>query len=293
MSFHALLAATVALASPAPSEPAAALFAGTAGELSHVELSAAAQRGAVVLWALGALEQHGPHLPLATDVYIPQAQLAGVAGRLRQQGIESVTLPPYFWGVNHVTGAFPGSINIRPEIMAGLMEDVFASLEAAGFREVYCLTGHWDAAHVRTISEAVRRADAAGLRVRFLAPTVLADRLGLTGPTIVRVELPTKSPAFPDLHAGEDETSAMLAIRPETVRTDIARRLPPAELDPERLARWRTGGEEARRITPDGYVGDPARADARRGRERHEAIVEALTRALTESRAGRGSTPRP
>ena len=57
-----------------------------------------------------------------------------------------VIVPPYYWGVNHVTGSFPGSIDIRPEVMTELMTDVFRSLAKAGFRQVFCITGHYDAA---------------------------------------------------------------------------------------------------------------------------------------------------
>lgn len=277
------LALALAALTPARGEPAS-LFAGTIGDMTYVELAEAAQRGAVALWAIGAIEQHGPHLPLATDVYVPQAQLAGVAGRLRAEGVETLIVPPYYWGVNHVTGAFPGSLNIRPETMSAVMADVFASLRAAGVREVYCVTGHWDALHGRTIAEAVRQADAEGFRVRFVAPKRLADRLGLAGDTIIRADLPVTASAFPDVHAGEDETSVMLGIRPDTVRTDIAKRLPPTKLDPSTFEAWRGGGAAARRITPDGYVGDPARADADRGRARAAANASALAEAILNAR---------
>lgn len=278
---HKLVFAVAAIllsTTPANAEPDA--FTGTAANMTSPELDAAAKRGAVVLWALGAIEQHGPHLPLATDVYIPQAQLARAAEKLRAGGVEPIVLPPYYWGVNQVTGAFPGSINIRPETMEAVMGDVFASLKAAGVREVYCITGHWDAAHGRTIAKAVAAADEAGFRVRFVAPKPLADRLGLTGPSVLRADLPSFPTPFPDVHAGDDETSVMLAVRPDTVRLAIAKRLRPTTLGPEQFKAWRTGGEVTKRITPDGYVGDPAKADAARGSERAEANASAIAEAI-------------
>ena len=58
--------------------------------------------------------------------------------RLARAGIQAVIVPPYYWGVNRVTGDFAGSIDIRPEVMIELMLDVFRSLKRAGFREGYC-----------------------------------------------------------------------------------------------------------------------------------------------------------
>ncbi len=89
-------------------------------------------------------------------------------------------MPPYYWGVNRVTGSFAGSIDIRPEVMVELMSDVFRSLAKAGVQEVYCITGHYDAAHGQAIIEAVRRANREGsIRAHFVVPSTLGRRLGL------------------------------------------------------------------------------------------------------------------
>lgn len=282
--FGAALGAAL-ISSPVVYAKSDPVFSGTAADMTSNEFAAAAERGAVVLWALGAIEQHGPHLPLATDVYIPQAQLAAAAARLRSKGVEVVVLPPYYWGVNQVTGSYPGSINIRPETMEAVMVDVFTSLKTTGFREVYCITGHWDAAHGRSIARAVAANDLPAFRVRFVVPKPLADRLELSGDTVLRVDLPSFSYNFPDVHAGDDETSVMLAVRPATVRKSIARRLPPANLSPDRFKAWRSGGGIARRIAPSGYVGNPASADADRGRRRAADNAKAISDVIIAARA--------
>ena len=152
----------------------------TIAEDTYTGVERAVARGAVALWALGAIEEHGPHLPLSTDVEVPSAQLRGVKARLARAGIQAVIVPPYYWGVNRVTGDFAGSIDIRPEVMIELMLDVFRSLHRAGFREVYCITGHFDAAHGTAIAQAVRRANDDGvMRARFVVPAPLGQRLGL------------------------------------------------------------------------------------------------------------------
>jgi creatinine amidohydrolase len=92
----------------------ASVLSQTIAEDTYTGVERAAARGAIALWALGAIEEHGPHLPLATDVEIPSAQLRGVKARLARAGIQAVIVPPYYWGVNRVTGDFAGSITSGP-----------------------------------------------------------------------------------------------------------------------------------------------------------------------------------
>src|SRR5450830_321439 len=104
--------------------PGDAIFADTMAEMTWYQVEEAARAGAVVLWAFGVIEQHGPHLPAGTDVYLPSAQLRRVRATLAARGQRSVIVPPYYWGVNHVSAAFPISFRVRPEIMIELMADV-------------------------------------------------------------------------------------------------------------------------------------------------------------------------
>lgn len=265
----------------------------TIAEQNYPAVEKAAADGAVALWAIGAIEQHGPHLPLSTDVEIPSAQLRGVQQALSRRSIASSIVPPYYWGVNHVTGAFPGSIHVRPEIMVEVMLDVFRSLRRSGFREVYCITGHFDAAHGKAIAEAVRRANQEQIiAARFVVPDMLGDRLGLdrAAPYFVFAPWPAAAPApYPDLHAGAAETSAMLHIAPRRVDAAVARRLPPTNLNPDQLREWRTGGERARALTPQGVVGAPAKASARTGKARLAQEIGAYALAIEASVARRDS----
>src|SRR3569833_2472774 len=218
-------AMAVCTARPASAEPAPSVFAGTLADMTYVELDKAAHSGAVALWALGVIEEYVPHLPLATDVYVPTAQLLQMQRRLAQKKINSVIVPAYYWGVNQVTGSFPGSIDVRPEVMTELMTDVFRSLAKAGFRSVFCITGHYDAAHSRAIVDAVRRANrVSDIKAHYVVPRPLADRVGLKAGDagFILVDFPAETvPSHPDLHAGEAETSMLLSIAPGLARTEI------------------------------------------------------------------------
>ena len=287
--FAGVLLAPSAAAAAAPGPPPAApsILAGTAADLTWLEFEAEAKSGAVILWAIGSIEEHGPHLPLATDTYVPSNELARVQRTLSAEGVRSIILPPYYWGVNHVTGAFPGSIHIRPETMSALLQDVFQSVGKSGFRDVFLITGHYDAAHNRAIADAVRKARLTeGPNVTFVVPSALGTRIGLTRgePGFAFADLPAADPnAPPDLHAGKTETSMMLAGAPATVRTGAIASLPPTRLDAAELARWRQGQEHARALTPDGYLGAPAQASAALGETVLAQEAAAYARAITEA----------
>src|SRR5437016_5744048 len=85
------------------------IFHETMADMTYPEVVAAARKGAVVLWGLGVIEQHGPHLPLATDVYLPYALLRRSREILAKKNISSVLMPPFYYGVNFVTAAFPAT----------------------------------------------------------------------------------------------------------------------------------------------------------------------------------------
>ncbi|TFY97429.1 creatininase family protein [Ramlibacter rhizophilus] len=268
------------------------IFSETLAEMTWYEVEQAARDGAVLLWAFGVIEQHGPHLPTGTDVYIPQARLREVKRELKERGIPALIVPPYYWGVNVVSGAFPASYRVRPEIIRELMADVFQSLEGDGFQRVFCFSGHGDALHNRTIHEGIRLgASRTKLDLSFVIDAALATRLSiplddphLTLPPgeekpaggIRFFQVNSSSPSAPeageappryiDVHAGRWESSMMLASCAGLVRDEVRRTLRSTDLGPEDLAVWRKGFEDARRTTPLGYFGDPAAASADEGR---------------------------
>jgi creatinine amidohydrolase len=269
-----------------------AIFADTMAEMTSEEVAAAARGGAVALWAFGVIEQHGPHLPAGTDVYLPSARLRRVKALLAEAGISSVIVPPYYWGINHASTAFPASFRVRPAVMIELMADIFASLAGDGFGRVICITGHGDALHNQAICDAIKRSRAeTGIDIAFAADDGLINRLEIGDEAgVIRLH-PERGDSlpFPDVHAGRGETSAMLALCPDLVRDRKLPSLSAVAFTPGDLAEWRQGGDHAKRKTPQGYVGDPAQADAARGA--HE--VEAGARLLAEAVRARCARAEP
>ncbi|WP_018701281.1 creatininase family protein [Amorphus coralli] len=251
-----------------PGEP---ILKDTIAEMTYGAVEAAAKRGAVALWAFGVVEQHGPHLPTGTDIYIPSARLRIVRKLLARDGIEALIVPPFYWGVNHVSASFPASFKVRPEVMIELMADVIASLGGDGFRRLFCVSGHGDADHNRAVFRGVEKGSTPGrIEAAFVADDALFARIGVdaTSPhalATIPQPNPTPPPPFADVHAGDWETSLMLALNPEVVHADRIADLAPTNLSEDDLAEWRKGHDHARRVTPDGYLGDPASASAERG----------------------------
>jgi len=264
------------------------VFADTMADMTYPEVAEAARNGAIVLWGLGVIEQHGPHLPLGTDVYIPSAVLRRARALLAERGRASVIVPPFYWGVNAVTGQFPGTFHVRAEVMTEVLLDVYASLKKDGFDNVFCLSGHGDIAHIRTIHAAAQlgRTRLGIASAILVTPSVEARLTGGTPDSSVVVMRATgEAPAkFLDIHAGEWETSQIWATYPALIRQNVARALKSTDLGASDLEIWRRGAEHARRTTPDGYFGNPAAADPERGQRQLEQQALAVAEAVMARR---------
>jgi creatinine amidohydrolase len=270
------------------SEPRSAqaysVFQDTIADMTFPEVAKAAAAGAVVLWALGVIEQHGPHLPLATDVYLPSELLRRVRTKLAAKGVTSVIMPPFYWGVNQVSGAFPGSFVVRPAIMIELMADLINCLRKDGFATLFCVSGHGDALHNRTVFDGIcRGADESDLAAYFVGAPSFFKRIGIDAQSpralAIGIEVDPQR-KYVDVHAGEFETSSMWAIYPDLVKDELLPALNPTDFSADDLIEWRKGGEYTLLKTPQGYLGDPAASSRELGEqlmaEHAAAVAEAI-----------------
>jgi creatinine amidohydrolase len=275
-----------------PTADGVSVFDDTIAHLTYVELQQAIAEGAVALWALGVIEEHGPHLPLATDVYLPNATLRQVRQRLAAAGQPAVIVPPFYWGVNSVTADFVGSIAVRAEIVLELIVDVLCSLHRHGIKHAFLLSGHNDSAHNHTVAKAVQQArEACGIQATFLIDVMMCGilRLDANAPHVLTYPLQYPQGEFLDIHAGEGETSMMWGLSEGLVRAEVAAALPSTKLGFPDLMEWRRGGEHALQKTPDGYFGDPAAADPETGRAmiagQAQGVAEAILARLRPAEA--------
>lgn len=223
-------------------------------EMTWPEVADAVAGGATtVILPLGATEQHGPHLPLGTDTF----RAAALADRLAAAVPGTLVAPALPVGCSDEHHGFAGLLSLDHETLARVIVDCAHRMADWGVCRLVLLSAHGGNAEALGLA-AVRLATALPtLRLVVLgALTTLSD-------AILAVAEADGIPADAvGLHAGEGETSEMLALRPDLVRLHAAmpgHRDSPAELMP-RLRR-----EGLRAVTPTGTLGDARCADGDRG----------------------------
>ncbi|MBP7589195.1 MAG: creatininase family protein [Thermoanaerobaculia bacterium] len=225
-------------------------------EQSFTRLEAAFDAGPVVaVLPLGAVEAHGPHLPVGTDVWIAEAMARAGAEKLGKEGLSAVVLPSLAYAPAPFANAHPGTLSIRPETLTALVVDLASAVAARGIAVLALANAHFDPAQVAALRKAVEELRNSGrLRVAFpdLTRRRLAERLGEE----------FRSGAC---HAGRYESSILLATRPDLVDDAARLRLPslPVSLVEAAGRGERTFVEAGLEMA---YCGDPAAASAEEGR---------------------------
>jgi creatinine amidohydrolase len=239
-------------------------------ELSSMDWEAVAEldrRQVVAILPTGALEAHGPHLPIETDVIIADAMARAAARSLAARGYEVLLLPALPFTPAPFAAAFPGTVSIRPETLTALVVDLGQSLAGHGIRTLAVANAHLDPAHLGALRSAGDALGAEGVTLVFpdITRRALAERL---------------TPEFRSgaCHAGRFETSIVLAARPSLVDDEARRTLPPlirslsTAIREGKRSFQEAGGDRA-------YFGDPAAATAEEG----DATIAELGRILEEA----------
>ena len=118
------------------------------------EVRDAAGPTSVAVLPVGAIEAHGPHLPLETDVIIAQAMARAGAARLEASGHRVVVLPPLAYTTALFARGFAGTVSLRPETVVATLLDIARSLAQHGFAALGVANAHLDPAHLAALEEA-------------------------------------------------------------------------------------------------------------------------------------------
>ena len=229
----------------------------------------------VAVLPVGAIEAHGPHLPLATDGLIAEAMAREGAARLDERGIPAIVLPLLPYTVAGFAAAFPGTISVSASTVTALVADIARSLGRQGFRAVAIANAHLDPAHLASLHAAQGAADReAGIPIVF--PDLTRRPWG------GRLTDEFRSGAC---HAGRFEGSIVLAARPDLVREEVRSRL---EEVPRSLAAAIAEGKRTFEEAggPRAYFGDPAAATAAEGRETIVVLGAILADAVVAALGG-------
>lgn len=242
----------------------------TMADMSWEELAKLGNKDIPVLFPLGVMEEHGPHLPLATDIYLSYAICKRIKLEIENANETCLIAPPYYWGINHCTGGFPGSFSLREDTMKNVLKDIFENLNKFGFNKIYCINQHGDPIHLRTILDAIQEANKMfAMSIKILFEPYELSNYQLTGEEdyilVDQAEYPSLFPeenGLLDIHAGAYETAAMKYFYNQLAISDDVRALKDYSLNYESLEKWLKGGEFAKSVVPLGYAGNPAQFEA-------------------------------
>ncbi len=259
------------------------IFESSMVEMKWPDVEKAIEAGAIALLPTGVIEEHGPHMGLGVDIYLASLLAGMVKKELETENIRVLTAPTFYWGINSVTGAFPGSFTVRSETMVNMLADILASLKRWGLDQVFVINWHDDFLHCKVLAEAINKArNDCGARAYVLVSRPLSNRLGLTGNEdhIIVYDMPQDNAprqGSPDIHAGAGETGIMAAYFRDEVDMELAKTLKAADLSLADFKVWRRGWNDARRKTPLGYLGNPSGFDANEGENYMKVLCKAVS----------------
>jgi creatinine amidohydrolase len=225
-------------------------------ELSWIDVAAHVARDGRVIIPVGALEQHGPHLPLGSNVLIARSLAVDLSREFR-----ILRAPTIYYGVNVRTErAFAGTASLNQKTLHRALNELLDSWETHGMCEFILITAHRHEPHLEALATLVTH-DA---RVRVIQAWdvdishIVSDQLA-------------------SLHAGEAETSVMLHLYPELVRMDRAR---DHDLPPEQYKKYINGRLPVPLVGGAGVIGHPTAATAEKGARIYQCFLDAIRRAV-------------
>ena len=239
-------------------------------QLSSPEVvQGAARAGSTVVWPFGAIEQHGPHLPLGTDAIFAERVCTAVLERL-PDALPIWQLPTQSLGFSHEHRGYAGTLSLPPQLLLDLVLAVGTDLAAAGFQRLVLLNGH--GGQIALLEVAARQLHAAQPALAVLPCFLWRGPEGISQ----RIPEPERQRG---LHAGLAETSLMMHLAENLVgpgrQADGPDQEPPEgwSLEGQAPCAWLT-----RELSTSGVIGDPAGASAELGQALFEALVEGWRR---------------
>ena len=230
----------------------------------------------IAVLPVAAIEQHGPHLPLATDALI-NAGIVRAALPLVPDDVVALFLPPVEYGTSSEHEDFPGTLSVEPELLLNVWLDIGHDVAMTGIRKLVLLNSHGGQKSL---------VDLAALKLRA-ANEMLAVRCNYFAFGAPEDLFPREEWAV-GLHGGEIETSLMLHLCPELVRTGELADFASLASTMAKRNRWLGAekpvgfGWKARDLSPEGVMGNAARADADKGRRYLEHVARSFAELLAE-----------
>jgi creatinine amidohydrolase len=239
--------------------------------LNWKQVDALPRASTLLVLPTAAIEQHGHHLPLATDTLINNLLLGHAFAKLPPE-LPIYALPPVHYGKSNEHIGFPGTLSVTAATFMAVLRDLGASLSSAGFQKLVLYNTHGGNSSLIDVM-------ARDLRAEFGLRT-----FALHGSGGIPFEGLSPQERTYGFHAGEVETALLLAAMPQLVDRSaytvnyIADAAKPEMLRPENAPAtfaWLT-----RDIAPSGVLGDPRPATAENGARWLDEAATRLAAAL-------------
>ncbi len=242
-------------------------------ELRAPQVAELISEDSILIQPLGAIEQHGPHLPHNVDLLVADAVSQAVVDRFGDD-LDLWLLPPLAYTRSTEHAWSPGSVWLSAETLTAVLGDLGRSLALLPARRLVFLNGHGgNSSLLNVICRKLRLEH--DLLTFLMHPAVPPDQGGASAPSELGM----------GVHGGADETSIMLHLRPDLVDMSLAEANIPEALAHNEFVKFGgrvTFGWMSNDFGPSGVIGDPTGATAEAGRAHFEGAVAALGDALAE-----------
>lgn len=241
-------------------------------EITRVESNERA-KNSLLIWPVGALEQHGPHLPVGTDDFQVEA-LTRAAAKLAAEKIPALVAPTLPFGSSQHHVPFGGTMSIGTETYYRLLVDLLESLIKGGYRRFFIVNGHGGNHELAQLA-------ARDLALKHSVSIAAASFWTVAWDALVALDAhkPGRLPG----HAGFFETSLMLHLHGDLIdKSKLPHRDNVASTDPRGWMRTYRAEHAGAWQKIDGYSDSPDRADAALGEKYFNAVVETLSAAMIE-----------
>lgn len=242
-------------------------------ELSGPKVGEKLGRDSIIVLPLGAVEQHGPHLPLSTDLVVAEAVSEAVVAAVGQE-CDAWLMPPLAYTKSNEHAWAPGTMWLSATTLLSVLDDIGRCVAATPARRLLFVNGHGgNSALVAMANRELRLRH--GLQTFLAHPHMPADQGGSSAAGELGM----------GVHGGRDETSVMLHLRPDLVDMRLATRSIPETL--ARNTHVRFGGTVSfgwlsNDFFPNGVIGDPTTASAELGAQMFAGAVAAMSDAVRE-----------
>lgn len=232
--------------------------------LTYPEIQALDRATTIPILPVGAVEAHGPHLPLCTDDIISEAMAESTCRLLQEHGLQGIILPTWSFTPAGFAREFPGTLSFSPAVTLAMFRELGKGLQAMGWARLAIANSHFDPTHLASLQAALQE-----VPLEIIFPDMTR------GKNSRRLGAEFQSGAC---HAGQYETSIVLAGHSQLVRNHDLPEVPHSLVEAIRQGKStfaEAGGPEA-------YFGTPARASAEEGRRTLEELGKILVEAILE-----------